>query len=134
MIDMLIAAVRRRGAALRRLPTAARIARILWIAWAVIVWNVTFDRVIVVAGRSYINAASLAAENAPPGSEPRFLKIDDWMRPAVRRGVWIASAAGGTILVTGLVAVRVASRPSTSLRAGPSTSLRAGRTTPLSDR
>jgi len=126
MIPMLIAAVRRRGAALRRPPTAARIARMLWIAWAVIVWNVAFDRVIVVAGRSYINAASLAAEGPPAGGEPRFLRIDDWMRPAVARGVWIASAAAGAILVTGLLGVRAASRPSTSLTAS--------RLAPLSDR
>ena len=38
-----------------------RLARALWIAWAVIVWNVVFDHVIVVAGRSYIHAAGSAA-------------------------------------------------------------------------
>ena len=37
-----------------------RLALVLWIAWAVIVWNVVFDHVIVVAGRDYI-AAALAA-------------------------------------------------------------------------
>ena len=72
----------------------------LWVAWAVIVWNVVFDHVIVVAGRAYIAAASA------PGV-PR-VNMDDLMRPAVARGVWIATAAGGAVLVTGLAAVRAA--------------------------
>ena len=38
-----------------------RIARALWIAWALVVWNVVFDRVIVVAGRAYILAAEAVA-------------------------------------------------------------------------
>ena len=108
MNRMVIAALRRRGAALRKPPAAARLARVLWIAWAVIVWNVAFDRVIVVAGRDYVNAASLAAAGAD--GQPHFVKIDDWMRPAVTRGIWIASAAAGGLLVIGLATVRVASR------------------------
>jgi hypothetical protein len=36
--------------------------------------------------------------------------MDDNMRPAVRRGVWVASAIAGGILVTGLAAVRAAVR------------------------
>jgi hypothetical protein len=90
--------VRLRVAALRQPRPAARIARALWIAWAVIVWNVVFDRVIVVAGRSYI-----AAANAPGAVRPN---MDDFMRPAVTRGLWIASATGGAVLLTGLAGVR----------------------------
>jgi hypothetical protein len=121
---MLIAAARRRVAALRQPVPAARVARALWMVWAVIVWNVVFDHVIVVAGRSYISAATRAA-NAPrpdarplpnppflhpPFLHPPFLNMDDWMRPAVTRGLWIATAAGAAILLTGWVAVRVAAR------------------------
>ena len=97
---MPIAAARRRVAALRQPRPAARIALALWIAWAVIVWNVVFDRVIVVAGRRYIAAA--AAPGAPRAN------MDDFMRPAVTRGLWIASAAGGAVFLTGLACVRVA--------------------------
>jgi hypothetical protein len=104
---MLIAAARRRVAALRRPVAAARIARALWIAWAVIVWNVVFDRVIVVAGRSYIAAARNAADANP--SAP-LVNMDDWMRPAVTRGLWIATASAGAILVAGLVSVHFARR------------------------
>jgi hypothetical protein len=93
--------LRLRLAALRQPRPAARIARALWIAWAVIVWNVVFDRVIVVAGRSYIAAANAAAPRA---------NMDGFMRPAVARGLWMASAAGGAVLVTGLTAVRAAER------------------------
>ena len=105
---MLTAAVRRRAAALRQPSAAARIARALWVVWAIVVWNVAFDHVIVVAGREYIAAASVAAETRHDGRTP-YAQMDDWMRPAVTRALWIATAASGAILVTGLVAVRIAS-------------------------
>jgi hypothetical protein len=79
---------------------AARIARALWIIWAVVVWNVVLDHVIVVAGRRYIAAAETAGV-------PRA-NIDAFMRPAVARGLWLASAAGGLVLAVGLGAVRAA--------------------------
>src|SRR5689334_17421308 len=89
---------------LREPRAAARLARALWIAWAVIVWNVVFDHVIVVAGRGYIVAAQTAG--APRANMDRF------MRPAVSRGFWIASAAAGAILVAGLAGVRAAEKGS----------------------
>ena len=73
----------------------ARIALVLWIVWAVVVWNVIFDQTIVLAGRDYIQAA-MAAGVGP------FANMDDWMRPAVTRGAWLATAAAGAILVTGV--------------------------------
>jgi hypothetical protein len=93
-------------AAWREPRSAVRLARALWIAWAVIVWNVVFDHAIVVAGRDYIAAARQAAA-APAGP---FANMDDWMRPAVTRGFWLATAAGAAVLVTGVVAVSVAAR------------------------
>jgi hypothetical protein len=77
------------------------VAGALWIAWAVIVWNVIFDRVIVVAGRSYVNAARLAAARGGP-----YARMDDWMRPAVRQGLWTATAAAAAILLVGFLALR----------------------------
>jgi hypothetical protein len=105
---MLFVAARRRVAVLRQPRTAARIARALWIAWAVIVWNVVFDRVIVVAGRTYVEVATRLAA-APAGS---FANMDDWMRPAVTHGCWTATAAAGVVLLTGLAAVNRAGRRS----------------------
>ena len=98
---MLIAAARDGIAACRQPRTAAVIARTLWIVWAILLWNVVFDRVIVVAGREYIAAAGRLAVN-PAGP---FANMDDWMRPAVTRGLWIATAVGGAVLLIGLTAV-----------------------------
>ena len=94
---MLLATARRRVAAWRDPRTSARLARALWIAWAVIVWNVVFDHAIVVAGRDYIAAAPRAAAAA---AGP-FANMDDWMRPAVTRGFWMATAAAAAVLFPG---------------------------------
>jgi hypothetical protein len=99
----MLTAARRRVAALRQPGPAARLARALWIVWAVVVWNVVFDRVIVVAGRSYISAAYRAAAGDPSARPP---DMDQWMEPAITRGLWMATAAAGAILVIGLVSVR----------------------------
>jgi len=110
---MLLRSARRRIAALRHPGPSARLARVLWIAWAVVVWNVVFDRVIVVAGRSYIVAATrhtAADPTAPP------LNMDDWMVPAVNRALTVATAAAVVVLVTGLAAVAVASRRQLRIR------------------
>ena len=97
---MLIAAARRRVAGLRHPRPAARIARALWIAWAIVVWNVVFDHVIEVAGRQYIVAATSAANGSGP-----YARMDDWMRPAVMRALWTATAAGVAVLVIGLILI-----------------------------
>jgi hypothetical protein len=101
----MLTATRRVVAALREPARAARLARMLWLAWAVIVWNVVFDHVIVVAGRNYILAASLAVARSA-----RFARMDEWMRPAVTRGFWIASAAAAAIAVAGLASIHFAVR------------------------
>jgi hypothetical protein len=100
---MLTSDAHRWFAALRQPARAIRIARALWIAWALIVWNVTFDHVIVVAGREFVGKASAAARSS--GS---YLRMDDWMRPAVTNGFWIATAAGVAILVLGFVLIGLA--------------------------
>jgi hypothetical protein len=81
-------------AALRQPRRARRIAVALWIAWAVIVWNVVFDHVIVVAGREFIAAAAQAAHGGGP-----YARMDDWMRPAVPRAFWTATAASAVLLL-----------------------------------
>jgi hypothetical protein len=105
--DMLLAAARRRVAAWREPRQAARLARLLWIVWAIVVWNVVFDRVIVVAGRNFIVAASVQAAANPAGP---FANMDDWMRPAVTRGFWVATAACAGLVIIGLTAVNYAAR------------------------
>jgi hypothetical protein len=103
---MLLATARRRVAAWRQSRLSARLACALWIAWAVIIWNVVFDHAIVVAGRDYIAAAAHAAA-VPDGP---FANMDDWMRPAVRRGFWMATAAGAAVLLVGLAAISMSGR------------------------
>lgn len=89
-------------AALRRPAWTARLARALWIAWAVIAWNVVFDHAIVTAGRRYV----LAAARAAASHDAPAVRMDDWMRPAVTRGLWTASAVSGGILLVGLAVTR----------------------------
>ena len=85
---------------------SVRVAWALWLAWAVIVWNVVFDRVIVVAGRQYIHAAYLAAANA---AVP-YARSDDWMRPAATRALWEASLAGVAVVALGFLLIGLARR------------------------
>jgi hypothetical protein len=89
---------------------AVRLARILWLTWALLTWNVVFDHVIVVAGRDYIVAAIAAAHS--PAVPPRYANMDEWMRPAVTRGLWMASLSAGAILAAGFLLLGVAARPS----------------------
>ena len=89
---------------------SARIAAALWIAWAVVVWNVVLDQVIVVTGRRYIIEAIASADAMGP-----FVRMDGWMRPAAARGFWLATIAAGLILAIGFIALRLATRaPQTS--------------------
>jgi hypothetical protein len=89
----------------RSLRSRLGVALALWIVLALVVWNVVFDRVLVLAGRQYVHAASRSARDSAP-----YLRVDDWMRPAERRALWMASVAGGTILAAGLVSIGLATR------------------------
>ena len=91
-----------------------RVALALWIVWAFLAWNVIFDHVLVVAGREYIAAATRAAFSTT--TPHRYENMDAWMRPAVWRGLWIASLSAAAILVSGVGLVRAAARARTTLR------------------
>src|SRR5206468_3106328 len=103
------ASARRRFAALRQPARAARLARVLWIVWAVVVWNVVFDHVIVSAGRRYIAAAELAVQGTP-SVPPHFENMDDWMRPAVTRALWTATASASAVVAIGFPLIHLAAR------------------------
>ena len=83
----------------------ARVALGLWTAWAVIVGLVVFDHAVELAGRHYLHAAGLAALTDGP-----YVRIDDWMRPAVSSGLRTGVAAAGGILAVGIAALRCAMR------------------------
>lgn len=82
------------------IPRGVRAAAWLWILFAFVVWNVVFDRVIVNAGRDYVDAANTAAKAA--AAPPR---IDDAMRPAESRALWLATASAGVILIVGFASI-----------------------------
>lgn len=81
----------------------ARLALILWIVLAVVVWNVVFDQVITQAGRHYLAAAVVAAARGRP-----YLRMSDALRPAVRRAAADASLAAAATLAPGLAALLAA--------------------------
>lgn len=82
-----------------------RVAIALWLVLAFLVWNVVFDRILVLAGRRYSYAARVLVRE-----KGTYLRIDDWMRPAITRGLWTASAAGIAVAVVGLAGVAIARR------------------------
>src|SRR5688500_12675044 len=83
------------------------VALALWFVLALVVWNVVFDRVLVVAGRQYVYAAARAARGSGP-----YQRVDDWVRPAVSRATRTASGAAVLILTIGVVMCAVAARRS----------------------
>lgn len=83
----------------------ARTARLLWIVFAFVAWNVVFDRILVLEGRRYVYAAAAAARESRP-----YVLVEPWMRAAERRALWTAGAVGGGILVVGWSAVAFAER------------------------
>ena len=53
-------------------------AVVLWLVFAFLVWNVIFDRLVVLAGRRYSHDATVLYRTTG-----RYLRIDDVMRPDV---------------------------------------------------
>jgi hypothetical protein len=80
-----------------------RVARVLWIVWAVLLWNVVFDHVIIMAGREYLHAAGTAVARGLP-----YVRMDDFMRPAVTHGIWIASGSAALVLAVGFTSLAFA--------------------------
>jgi len=84
---------------------AAIVAATLWTVFAIVVWNVVFDRIVVLAGREFVYAAYVAAASHQP-----YLRIDAWMRPAIARGVRLATYAAMSVLSVGITAIALALR------------------------
>jgi hypothetical protein len=78
-----------------------RVAVWLWVALAFVLWNVVFDQVIIDAGRHYIDIANASAESNGP-----YLNIENTMRPARSRALWLATGSAGLILIVGFVALK----------------------------
>ncbi len=82
-----------------------RLAVILWLAFAVVVWNVVFDRILVVEGREYVYAAATAVSESAP-----YVLAGPWMRAAQSRALVIATGAASVVLTIGLIGIAVAAR------------------------
>ena len=82
---------------------AIAVASVLWLVFAFVVWNVIFDRIIVLAGRRYAHDATVLYRTTG-----QYLLIDGVMRPAVAYGVKVASVVAGAIVVAALLLIRVA--------------------------
>ena len=78
-----------------------RVAAWLWIVWAFVAWNLVFDLVIIEAGREYVRVARAAEARSGP-----YALIEDTMRPARSRALWLATASAGVILVVGFLGLR----------------------------
>ena len=83
----------------RRVVTAI----VLWLVFAFVVWNVVFDRILVLAGRRYVHDAKLLYRTTG-----HYLHIDDVMRPAVTHGVWVASTVALAIALGAMILIRLA--------------------------
>ena len=81
------------------------VAVALWLLFAAVVWNVIFDRLIVLAGRRYSHDAYVLYRTTG-----RYLLINEVMRPAIAHAVRVASGVAGTIAVIALIAIRFAAR------------------------
>jgi hypothetical protein len=75
----------------------------LWLVFALAVWNVVFDRIIVLAGRRYSHDAVVLYQTSH-----RYLLIDEVMRPAIAHALRVASVTAAAIAVAGLLLIRVA--------------------------
>ena len=79
------------------------VAVVLWLVFAFVVWNVIFDRVLVLAGRRYSHDAVTLYRTTG-----HYLRIDDVMRPAIRHGVRLASVVAAAVAAAGLLMIRYA--------------------------
>jgi uncharacterized membrane protein len=82
---------------------SATTAVVLWLVFAAVVWNVIFDRIVVLAGRRYAHDAATLYR-----STHQYLLLDDVMRPAISHGVLVATLAAGAVVLAGLAAIRAA--------------------------
>jgi len=83
-----------------------RLAAVLWLLFAFVVWNVVFDRILVIEGRAYVYAAAVAVSQSAP-----YVLAGPWMGAAQSRALWTATAAAGAVLIVGLVGIAAALVP-----------------------
>ena len=75
-----------------------RLGVFFWLLLAFVVWNVVFDRILVIEGREYVYAAAAVAVSDPAP----YVLAGPWMRAAQSRARWTATAAAGGVLAVGV--------------------------------
>jgi hypothetical protein len=88
-----------------------RLAVFLWLLFAFVVWNVVFDRILVIEGRKYVYAAAVAASKSSP-----YVLAFPWMRTAQSRALWTATAAAAGVLTIGFAGIAIAARRNAEVR------------------
>lgn len=81
------------------------VAVTLWLTLAFVVWNVVFDRLIVLAGRRYSHDAAVVYRKTG-----RYLLINDVMPPAISRSSTVATAVAAGVAFVGLTLIWTANR------------------------
>ena len=89
----------------RRGPAMRRTARLAWAAFAVVVWNVVFDAIVIQAGRDYLTLQALHQQGRAPA-----VTIRGVMEPGVARAARTATLSGGGVGAAGLLAIWLAAR------------------------
>jgi hypothetical protein len=84
---------------------SARLALGLWIAFAVVVWNVSFDRQVKTAGRAFMHEQLARHTRGLP-----VTTINDGFRPRIRAAAVRSSAWSLLIAGTGVAATAWAAR------------------------
>ncbi|MCX6552997.1 MAG: hypothetical protein NTY02_18685 [Acidobacteria bacterium] len=82
-----------------------RIAAWLWAAFAIVVWNVVFDAVVIQSGRDYLTQQALHQQGRGPA-----VTIPQVMRPGIRAGLRLATFSGGGVAAVGAAGVWLARR------------------------
>jgi hypothetical protein len=82
-----------------------RLALGLWLAFAVVVWNVSFDRQVKNAGRAFMWEQVSRYQRGLP-----VVTINEGFRPRVRAAAARSSAGALLVAGTGIIAVAFAAR------------------------
>jgi hypothetical protein len=89
----------------RRWRKRRRAALLAWAVLGIVIWNVVFDAVVIQAGREYLTRQALHQQGRGPA-----VTIPQVMRPAVARGAFVATLAGGGAAAFGAIAVWMVAR------------------------
>lgn len=92
---------------MRPLPRTQRVAAILWVVVAVIVWNGVYDLVLVRGIKETLFRTALFDAGRAPAPDLRRL-----MDVAVFNAAWISTVWASALLLAGLLTIRLVGRDS----------------------